>query len=151
MESLAALGLASNILQVVDFSSRIISKAHELRHSATGLVEEHSILDNAARNLTDLYDELYERSVPLGAKHSDADQQLRKLQDDSQEIARSILAELNRVKLSSKPKTWHSIYLALNGVLGHKRIYDLTKRLEGIRKEVDTTLLFSIRYSCTCT
>ncbi|KAH8733114.1 hypothetical protein GQ44DRAFT_754613 [Phaeosphaeriaceae sp. PMI808] len=87
MEPLGALGLASNIIQIVDFSSRIVSRRRELYNSADGQTEEHAVLDNAARNLSELY-----RSLNISGKKYDtrnlteADRQLIKLKAESEKI-----------------------------------------------------------------
>ena len=58
MEALAALGLASNIIQIVDFGARLLSKSREIHHSADGSLDENNILEDVTSNLAELSFEL---------------------------------------------------------------------------------------------
>ena len=58
MDPLTALGLAANIVQFVDFTSKLISQSHEIYRSADGALEDHVALENVANNLSKLSDEL---------------------------------------------------------------------------------------------
>lgn len=51
MDPLTALGLASNIVQFVDYSSKIISTSRQLYNSASGAREEYLELELLARNI----------------------------------------------------------------------------------------------------
>jgi hypothetical protein len=92
MESLIALGLASNIIQIVDFSSRIISRGRELYDSADGRIEEHVVLDNAARNLSELYNDLHATGQFLDPRElTVADKQLIELKHESEDVVHDLL------------------------------------------------------------
>lgn len=51
MDPLTALGLASNIVQFVDFASKLISQSHEIYQSADGALEDNVALEHVAKNL----------------------------------------------------------------------------------------------------
>jgi hypothetical protein len=83
MEPLAALGIASNIIQIVDFASRLVSRGHELYQSADGRLAGHDVLDSAAENLSTLVIDLFEFDSAISREPTAADAQLVKLKADS--------------------------------------------------------------------
>ena len=58
LESFAALGVASNIVQFVEFGCRLFSQSKELYRSSNGLADEAGELKNIARSLSHLNDKL---------------------------------------------------------------------------------------------
>ncbi|OCL12856.1 hypothetical protein AOQ84DRAFT_372705 [Glonium stellatum] len=127
MDPLTALGFASNIIQIVDFTVKIISRGHELYDSADGILKDHAILEDAANNLSKLCVKL-ERLKKLSAlskygKLSAADEQLLKLSKKSEEASTEIATALERVKVGGRHRKWQ----------------------KEIRKQVDTALLVSLR------
>jgi hypothetical protein len=87
MEPFSALGVASNIIQIADFSSRIISRGYELYKSADGRTEEHAMLDNAAENLTRLYNEMNRFDMANPHNLTEADRQILKLSKKSRKLS----------------------------------------------------------------
>jgi hypothetical protein len=163
MESIAALSLASNIIQIVDFSSRIISRGHELYNSADGRLGEHAVLENAARNLSELYTSLHKskidsepdaseryRDLDVSGTHrrihdlTVADQQLKQLALESENIVQDLQVILKEVRLVTRHKKWQSIHQAIKSVRTDTQIAILASRLDEIRKQIDTAVLFSI-------
>lgn len=82
-EALVAVGLASNILQFVDFTSQLCGRIHEITTTASGLPKE---LDQQATQLSQLLDLLKEL-----AQHSKGqtfgDDILKQCQAQAQELA----------------------------------------------------------------
>lgn len=58
MEALAAVSLAGNILQFIDFTSRLVSKGREIH--TQGSLSEHSDLENVTTRLVEFNLELRE-------------------------------------------------------------------------------------------
>lgn len=65
METLAALGLASNIVRVVDFASKLVSTMHTLYVSALGPRGEYLELQGLVNNLQ----QLAENASPTAAQN----------------------------------------------------------------------------------
>jgi hypothetical protein len=145
MESIAALGLASNIIQVVDFSSRIISRGWEIYNSTDGRIRDHAILNDAARHLSDLHNDLRMSDTLKFSKLAVADKKLIELKAESQKVVRDLEEALDKAKVSGGKKKWQSVYQALKSVRTESQISSLVDRLETIRKQVDTAVLISIR------
>ncbi len=51
MEALAAVSLAGNILQFLDFVGTAVSKTREIYTSATGTLKEHEDIGTVSRDL----------------------------------------------------------------------------------------------------
>jgi hypothetical protein len=84
MEPLLALGLASNIVQIADFSGRMISRSKEIHNSANGALSIHTYLEDAARNLEELSRDLVgERTDTNAFRQEAADAQIQKERRDA--------------------------------------------------------------------
>jgi hypothetical protein len=58
MEPLSAVSPASAVIQIVDFSSKVISRTKEMYTSADGTYEDATLLEDATANLNNLLDEV---------------------------------------------------------------------------------------------
>lgn len=150
MESIAALGLASNIVQIIDFSSRIIAHGRQVYKSADGRTTEHAVLDDAARNLSELLNSLrsFEKTQQERVA-TVANEQLIKLKLESEEAVAELQHALQRARVQNtgKSRKWQSVRQGLMSVRTNKEISALAVRLDNIRRQIDTAVLVSIRYS----
>jgi formate dehydrogenase maturation protein FdhE len=144
MEPLAALGIASNIIQIVNFASRLVSRGHELYQSADGRLADHAVLDSAAQNLSTLANDQLKFGGAISREPTATYAQLVKLKADSQTIADKLSSALNKASVRGKHKKWQSIFQALMSIYKEKEISSLASQLDNIRKQVDTTLLVSL-------
>jgi DNA repair exonuclease SbcCD ATPase subunit len=86
MEPLLALGIASNIIQIVDFSGRIFSHSREIYNSAHGTLSVHENLQDAAKNLHEL-----SRDLAKGApKQSSTQRKIQTKQNNEDEDRRKL-------------------------------------------------------------
>jgi hypothetical protein len=69
------------------------------------------------------------------------------LQNKTEKAVKSLQQALEDVKLKGDPTNWNSIYHALKSVKKDREISHLSSQLDTIRAEVDTVLLFSLRYA----
>jgi hypothetical protein len=149
MESLLALGLASNIIQIVDFCSRIFSEAKELYESDTGTIGRHDVIASAAKNLVELYNDLQEadkrednwnrRKAPV------ADLQLMDLKAETEKVVKEIQLSLEKIRLNGPLRRWQSLRQALSSICTEKKLQVLVDRLDNIRKQGDTIMLTNLR------
>ena len=169
MDPLTALGLASNIVQFVDFASKLISQSHEIYRSADGALEDNVALEHVAKNLSKLGNELKSKRADITTgrkalawggewarkdgsvisepeKVTAAGKQLQQLSKDCSAVSNELLQELEKLKIKGPHKRWESFRQALNSVWSQEKIRALETRLEGIRKQLDTTLLVCLRY-----
>ncbi|KAH7068640.1 hypothetical protein FB567DRAFT_457239 [Paraphoma chrysanthemicola] len=150
MEPLSALSIASAVIQIIDFSSKVIARTREVHRSGDGAVEEGALFANATANLNDLLIELNRTTISessgYGASHQrSADKQLLQHAKDSQVIATELRALLANVKHKRDGRQRNAIQQGFRGVLEQKNVDALNQRLDDIRKQIDTTLLVSLR------
>ncbi|KAF2732565.1 hypothetical protein EJ04DRAFT_469981 [Polyplosphaeria fusca] len=154
MKSLPAVGLASSILQIIDFGVKITQKDHKLFHPSEGeSVENHVVLQCIANHLNALSSELDENDLKKltaekkGPKLSEAAAQLLKLSDETKEQTTALIDAVLQAQSRgsySDPK-WQTGREALLSAWKKKDLKTLKKKLKQIRKEVDTSLLVALR------
>lgn len=145
MEPVSALALAGNIIQLVDFSTRILSRSKELYKSVDGQTAEHALLENAAQNLSDLSADLGTHTGPNISHLTKSDKILLKLKHECQDTATELREALQRAKLKRPRSKWESLREAVTITLGDEEVEKLSLRFESLRKELDTTILLSLR------
>jgi hypothetical protein len=148
MDPISAVSLASSIIQIVDFSSRLLSRTHELYVSVDGSLKEHMIIDNATNNLSSLYGDLQKsnKSIPGSLGLSDADKLLVKLKDESEVVVRKLRGALDKAKTKKAHSKAQSVFQALKSVFTDPEILRLANELDNIGKQVNMALLLSLRY-----
>ncbi|KAF2034716.1 hypothetical protein EK21DRAFT_55929 [Setomelanomma holmii] len=157
-----AVGLASALIQTIDFSINVLRKEHPIYQpvdESTTPVENtkvlQSIIDNLYR-LTDLIaqselrrlqDEKSEQKESA-AKLSDAAQQLLKQSDQVVDLVQSLRDALMAAQArgSSSDASWPTARVALmNGVWKKKDVTSHKKKFRALRRETDTSLLLALR------
>ena len=145
-DPLAALGVAANVVQCLDYSSKILAKALEIYSSADGVSWEHeylgtltSSLQSAASSLARL-DEVH--SHMLTQPERGLVDLAKKCSLDATEL-QSIIGGL---KVTGKNRKLKSIQQAIKGSRHKGKVQALEKRLNGYRAEFTTQLTFLLRY-----
>ena len=145
MEPLVALGLAANIVQLVDFASKLVSRSRETYQSADGALVENSELQAVTQNLQTLTGELHLSSKGQIKDSSGAEKQLHDLCSGCTDATAQLLAALEKLKAKGDHKRWGSFRQALESVWKESEIQSLAIRLERFRRQIDTTLLVLLR------
>ena len=104
MDPLSALGLACNIIQIVDFSARIISRGHELYTSPNGTLQEHDNLKAAAKSLSELSLEMRNFNLAPLSSLSLVDKQLVQLSKDAKAVATKLTNALEQTKVDGSKR-----------------------------------------------
>ncbi|KAF2856080.1 hypothetical protein T440DRAFT_438724 [Plenodomus tracheiphilus IPT5] len=167
MDPASAFSLAAAVLQVVDFSSKVIKRTKEVYRSADGAIEEHRLLEDATANLAELLeefkkklneererakrlDEKREQAWGRGQAHpprkiSTAEKQLDRLREESRDVANTLHQVLTDVKRTKSGHDRNPFDQGLRSVFIQKRLSELKERLDLIRKQFDTTLLVTLK------
>ena len=148
-EAIAALGLAANILQLVDYSLQIVSTAKQLSKSVDGAIPEHhhtSVVTTNFRDASATLSTYLEKCDGAEKGFGSENTQLRTLSSNCEVIARELLEELDRLKLRTDGKNvrWHSLRHALKITLGRDKVDALAGRLEMYRQELKTEIPMEI-------
>jgi hypothetical protein len=132
MDPLTALGLASNIVQFVDFTSKIISATHSLYRSAAGAKTEHSELEKVAKSLRSLADQATPPSFQKTKSLSAEDLALIELGELCRGVSDELLCVLQSLKVKGSKRGWKSFYQALRSEWKQREIAALQIRLDRI-------------------
>jgi len=145
MESLAALAVACNIIDLVVAAGKTFklikwvqeNKAfpghEELTSSISSLEKNVGVLDTSL--------EEFQRSSNIILP---ADQELLDLARFSRRLGLGLRQKLNALQVTDKDTKAEKIGKYLQAVLQRSKIYDLQRRWEELRKAVDTALLVRI-------
>jgi hypothetical protein len=98
MDPISALSLAGTVVQLVDFSIKIVSKSSELYRSGSEGPVENQSMEKATKDLTVLNDQLKNSNV-----HDLGLQELCKACGDA---ADELLTALSKVKVEGNGRAW---------------------------------------------
>ncbi|KAH5068687.1 hypothetical protein HBH95_191200 [Parastagonospora nodorum] len=154
MDPLSALSIASAVIQIVDFSSKVIARTREVYQSADGSIEEITLIEDATANLDDLMKDLMSKTeieaFTRGAfDRKTPDQQLIQLAEDSNTLANELNQTLKACRVKKDGSQRGALSQGLRSVLEQKSLTTLKQKLDELRKQIDTTLLITIRQGMT--
>jgi hypothetical protein len=153
-QPLLAVGLATAILQTIDFAVNILSENRAIYPSSDGASPDNqTVLRDITNNFHRLSFRISENDVKRrgaekkNAKLSEAEQHLLKMSEEMKELVDPLRDAFFRVQPrgSYSDPNWGSAREALLTVWKEKEMIALAKRLNGIKKDVDTALLSALR------
>ncbi|KAH7073225.1 hypothetical protein FB567DRAFT_633084 [Paraphoma chrysanthemicola] len=140
MESLAAIGLAGNIIQFISFSSVLISKSRDIHQSASGVSSDIVDLRLVARDIKTFSDKVVSHGQPRN--------QYSNIADRCSLVANELLDAISEVQNKRNPHTgqrpptkWHSFRKALKYVWKKEHIEELRQRLQTLRDQMTMHLV----------
>jgi N-terminal domain on NACHT_NTPase and P-loop NTPases len=144
MDPITCLGIASALVQFVDFGTKIISEAKELYTSVHGASAENFELESITSDLSQLSKKL---SLPTsGEQVTDDEKELRKVAGSCKEVANELLEALHEIKVVGAHRKWQSFRQALRNVMKREKIQSISARLERLQKQVQLRLINILRY-----
>jgi hypothetical protein len=137
MEALAAVGLAGNIVQFIDFSCKLFDQANSIYHSQSGASKGAQDLETITESLLGLSARL-EKSLENQYRRGNpnAQQKLKILAKGCRDTAKELVTVLQSVRAKSAGSKWHSFRASLAGLLKESEINDLEKRLNDYRSQL---------------
>jgi hypothetical protein len=143
MAELAAIGLAGNIVQFVDFGFKLSHDFKELYESTEGGKTKHLELQDVTTDLESLCQKLQNKTSPA----TQDDEDLRNLARACTKLARELLAMLEKLKANKErnPKL-ATFKQALKNIWKDKDISDLEQRLGRYREQLNQRLIYILRY-----
>lgn len=140
MIPLDCLSLFANILQFIDFTSRLVAKSNDIARSTDGRLSEHADLYAISSDLTDLKTKLRESKqlLSIHASLTEEDQKLIRLSDGCLEVAKELQGALDELRSSGKGSKWRSVRQALKTVRRKEHIDSLHQRLSWYRTQLDS-------------
>jgi hypothetical protein len=141
MEVLSIIGLVGNIVQFVDFSSKLIAKTTKLYRSNEDALAENIDVETATSHLVLLNNKIKDAATIT------SDDVLRRLCESCKSTADELLALLNNIKVDSKQGKFKSVWKALRNVWSKEQISELEGRLARFREELHLHIVVDLRYA----
>jgi hypothetical protein len=138
MDPLSALGLAGNIVQFIDFGSKLVCKGRQIYKSSDGALDRHVDLEAITNDLVLLSAQI----EPSKYRNQESDHQskeeavLLKLTTACNDVALTLLTALNSIKVTGRHRRWKSVRQALKSQWNTENIEELSRRLSGFREEL---------------
>lgn len=143
IDPLSAIGLASSILQLVDFSCKLVSDGYEIYETGTlGGADE---LELVTRDLVRLANDLTKHRPRPTTVSSDDDGGLQKLAASCTTVADQLLHVLSSVKPRAPHDGVESFRKALRLARRRGAIENLEKRLEKFQNHLNIRLISMLR------
>ncbi|KAK4158728.1 hypothetical protein QBC43DRAFT_143406 [Cladorrhinum sp. PSN259] len=141
MDGLSALGVASNVLQLVTFASQLVVSASSIYRSPTGASENNIALSDVASDLSRLIDRIV---VSDGCSP-----ELKQLSLRAKDVTQQILDILNTLIATSKKTRWKSFLVAAREVCKGDKLTALTDNLSRLQIQISLHLQAHVRTAIT--
>jgi hypothetical protein len=150
MDPLAALSIAGNIVQFVEYGSKLLSQSLELYRSSQGSLAADHELHLVTSDLRALVLKLRtDGSSPRPSRFQpdaeDTSSDFRKVCNEAIALAEEILSRLDGLKVTGKYRAWTSFKQAIKAAWSQKEKDNLTKRLSTLKSALETRVLLSLR------
>jgi hypothetical protein len=138
MDPLSALGVACNILAVVDFAWTLLTEAREIYKSDSGRSTNAVFIENLTKSVTDL-----DKNLVRQPELSDGPRLLVK---QSQDLTAELTRALEAIRIKGRHSKWKSFAVALREVWGKGEIKGFTDKLEILQRQIARHILLSTRF-----
>ena len=147
LDALAAVSLASAVVQFIQFTTKVASKGQEYHKSVDGAIKEHIELNEYLENFSRLSQRLTNATGPLPKTEalSDEEKALVSVAENCQASCHEIIELLRRLGKSHGKERFASFRLALKAVWSEKKIESSLQRLRIAREELCIHLLVVIK------
>ncbi|KAF8850535.1 hypothetical protein BDZ45DRAFT_696655 [Acephala macrosclerotiorum] len=147
MDPLTALSLAGTIVQFVDFGSKLVSRSQELYRSSNGSLTVNEELDLVTQTLLKIVAKLQrpQGSEVLTGSGADDYSSLVELCCSCTQVAEDIIAKLENLKITGKPRRWRTLKHAIKSCWTEKDLDALFKRLSMLRQALETHVMVELR------
>ena len=140
LESLAALGIAANIIQFVEFGCKLFSQSRALYKASDERVEESVELEIISKALKRLSNDLL--ATPSSTMpQSQAEADLLPLAKRCQAIADELLVALNKLQVNGGKGKWQCFRSALKRIWKSHEIDNMARKFDSICGHLTSCLL----------
>ncbi|KAK3643211.1 hypothetical protein LTR56_010358 [Elasticomyces elasticus] len=149
LDPLTALGAAGNIVQFVDFSSKIVSSCYSTYRSVSGATEDHVHLEKVTSELRDFSDRLktYQDAGYLSSRDPQEVEELRQLAGMCHIVADGLANTLDKLKVvkTGPLRTWDAVRKALQSARKETAIEHANDKLQRIQAQLSLRIMHIIR------
>ncbi|CAI4215998.1 unnamed protein product [Parascedosporium putredinis] len=139
MEPLTALGLAANIVQFVEFSTKLIRASKDIYDSASGVTEENRSLESVFEELQTL---AFRLTPPTTGLQTDDERALSRLAAECRILSDQMLDLLRKIKPKDPESKRQSAWSAVKDKWNEKEKKELKQRLDNCRNQLELQLNF---------
>lgn len=129
MEALAALGLAANVAQFVEYAWRMLSSTQTIYRSSGNLLPHNVALETISQHATQLSNDI--------EVDADSPPSVKKLAAECKAIAEDLLGALNTLKAKKGQTKWACFIIALKDARSSSQIQSLFERLTNIQTQMN--------------
>jgi hypothetical protein len=137
MDPFAAIGLASNIVQFVDYSTKLINGARDIYDSASGMTEENKSLESIVSEMKLLSSKLLPTTGDL---RSEDEKALCRVAAECNILSDQILELLGKLKPKRRKSKHQSAWAAVKNKIHEREKLELEKRLGNCRSQLELQL-----------
>ena len=141
MEPLTAFALACGVIQIVDFSTKALTKCKEIYDH--GALSEYHDVEEISSHLTDLQKGL--RLSSPGDTGIPSDRGLLDLATQCSATAAQLVTKLQALRTDGPRKKRDALKKTVRYFWEKKDIQDIQKRLDSYRNALDTHILINLR------
>lgn len=121
MEAVAALGIAGNVVQFLDFASKLCSTTLQIYNTADGVITSNSQTEALLKDFIESVDEVSSDLVEYRAAlqsmsnraRSSGEGQIVSIILDCEVLAEDLVTQFERLKASGKPGRWKSLVMGV--------------------------------------
>lgn len=147
MDPFSALGVATAVVQFLDFTGAIVSGTWKIYRSNPGDSERSSDIRSITESLVKVNDDLHSSiTIVNSTSISSQDREIAILAKRCNEIGERLLATLDRLQSQSRHQFWASFRIALRTLWSQSEIDMLQETLGNYRQQVSIYILVSLRY-----
>ena len=147
MDPLTAFSLTCGVIQVIDFSTKIVMRCRQIYKD--GATSENKDIESMAEHLTGLATDLKVPSPIRDPEFANQlyldDQELLKLAGQCSETATELISELQKLGIQGRQRKRDAFRMAVKGVWKGDATEAIQKRLERHRQTLDSRILISLR------
>lgn len=147
MDALTALSLAGNLVQFIDFSSKLLSKGREIYRSPDGALRDNLEIEIVTADFLKVVQRLMTHpaagTMVLVDNTNPAEFELRQICEMCKSTASELLAKLQEVKATGKHRSWKSFRQALKSVWTKDAVDDIARRLAMFRHQLEFRIILS--------
>ena len=139
LETLAAIGLASNIMQFVVYGRNLIAEGYMLYRSSDGTLADYAKLESFAKDFAQFSEKL--AASPPVEDYVEETEALKKLATTSRDTAVELLLILDDLKLEGPDRISQSICQALRSSRKKDKIRSIEKKMEDLQRLLNLRLI----------
>ena len=145
LDPLSAIGLASAIVQFIDFSGSLISETREIYGAGKGSLKQHEELAAITQDLKNLCQNLTPPQTRQAPSPSEDELALEEISKTCKDVAGEILLVLEKLKAKGKYEKFESFKTALKSALKREKIEEIKARIDRAQAQLQLRLIALIK------